>query len=102
MQNNKLLEIKQIINLKSLDKPRLELSRKPNPNIGVIECETFTDVDDRQKVYCLGLKTNSSEDNIVFYINQYFNSKQLVLRLIDEMLRPKYNKTTFYCHNLGG
>ncbi len=31
-----------------------------------------------------------------------YNSKEIVLNLIDELLKPKYNKITFYCHNFGG
>lgn len=30
------------------------------------------------------------------------NSDGLILKLIDEILRPKYSNLTFYCHNLGG
>jgi hypothetical protein len=30
------------------------------------------------------------------------DSDSLVLQMVDELLRPKYNNITFYCHNFGG
>ena len=38
---------------------------------------------------------------VTYYIGISLDSDKLVLRLINELLRTKYNNTTFYCHNLG-
>jgi hypothetical protein len=38
----------------------------------------------------------------MYYINEGDSSDSVVLNLVNELLRSKYSKTTFYCHNLGG
>lgn len=38
----------------------------------------------------------------MYYIEDLKKPHLSVLKLIDELLRSKYSKTTFYCHNLGG
>jgi hypothetical protein len=38
----------------------------------------------------------------VYYINKQLDSDKIVLEMINELLRPKYNNIKFYCHNLGG
>ncbi len=74
-----------------------------NPNIGVVDIETFMDVGGISKVYAAGLLTNLDPITpYIYYINLDLNSDDLILKLINEMLRTKYNKTTFYCDNLGG
>jgi hypothetical protein len=73
-----------------------------NPNIGVIDTETYTSSDDIQKIYCLGFKTNLAPSPKTYYIDDKLDSTKIVLEMIDELLRPKYNKTFFYCHNLSG
>ncbi len=62
------------------------------------------DVDNVQKIYSLGFKTNLSKEPVIFYVNSKkdINSSKIVLDLIDELLRPKYEHHTFYCPNLGG
>jgi hypothetical protein len=88
--------------------PIREISKKgegfiPNANIGVIDTETYLDNDGIQKVYSLGFKTNLAKLPVLFYINQKtLDSDQVILAMINELLRPKYNKITFYCHNLAG
>lgn len=39
---------------------------------------------------------------MIYYIDNSINSHELVLKLVNELLRPKYNDIKFYCHNLGG
>lgn len=38
----------------------------------------------------------------MYYIEDVNHPEITVLKMIDELLRSKYSKTTFYCHNLGG
>lgn len=38
----------------------------------------------------------------MYYVEDVNNPDSGVVKLIDELLRSKYSKTTFYCHNLGG
>lgn len=53
------------------------------------------------KVYALGFKTNLN-DVTTYYICEDKDSNSLVLKLINELLRPKYKDITFYAHNLAG
>ena len=73
-----------------------------NTNIGVIDTETY-DNGSKPKVYALGLRTSLDENPTTFYIGkETLNSTDLVCKLVDEMLRPKYSDTRFYCHNFSG
>lgn len=103
-ENNKPISMKQNILLKSIEKPRKNTTLfVNNPNIGVIDTETFTSSDGTQKIYALGFKTNLAEKAVIYYINKDdLDSSKIVLDLINELLRPKYDKTSFYCHNLSG
>ena len=75
-----------------------------NPNLGVIDCETFKDNNGRSRIYSLGFKTNLAQSPVTYYVDSRnnINSSEIVLELVDELLRDKYNNINFYCHNLGG
>lgn len=73
-----------------------------NPNIGVIDFETFEYEDHVYKVYAAGFKTYLDNNVTTYYTDNKDSSDVVVLKLVDELLRSKYSKTTFYCHNLGG
>ena len=94
--------IKQDITLKPIPKPSFKSNPIPNPNIGVIDTETYLDNNNINKIYALGFRTNLEDKPTTYYIDNEFNSDKIVLDLINELLRPKYNQITFYCHNLGG
>lgn len=53
-------------------------------------------------MYCTGFKANLDEDPVTYYIDDNYDSDKVILDLVDELLRPKYSKVTFFCHNLGG
>ena len=38
----------------------------------------------------------------MYYIDDSYDSDQIVLKFIDELLRVKYKDISWYCHNLGG
>lgn len=73
-----------------------------DPSIGTIDTETYKASDGSTKVYCLGFKTNLDYKPTMYYVDSpcNINSDEIVLKLIDELLRPKYAGITFYCHNL--
>ena len=73
----------------------------PNSNIGVFDIESFEE-DGVSKPYAIGFKTNQDYKCKTYYINKNLDSVELMHRCIDEMIRPKYYKTHFYVHNLGG
>ncbi len=64
--------------------------------------ETYESSDGTFKVYAAGFKTYLSDEVTMYYIDDTNKPEELILKLIDELLRSKYNKTTFYCHNLAG
>jgi hypothetical protein len=103
LANNKVLMTKQNIKLKCIEKPNSNVLFIGNPNIGVIDTETFLSKDNKYKIYALGFKTNLVDSPIIYYINEdHLDSDNVVLSMINELLRPKYDKITFYCHNLSG
>lgn len=73
-----------------------------NPNIGVLDFETFESIDGTHKIYAGGFKTYLDNKPTTYYLEDIKHPELCVLKLIDELLRSKYSKTTFYCHNLGG
>ena len=103
IKNNKLIESKQSILLNSIEKPRFKVLATSNPNIGVIDCETYTTKKGHIKIYSLGFKTNLEVKPMMYYIDKStLDYDKLVLDLINELVRPKYSDINFYCHNLGG
>ena len=72
-----------------------------NPFIGVIDLETFKDVDGYNKIYALGFHVGEQEPYI-FYLKKNESSDSLLLRCFDVLLTSKYNGYTFYMHNFGG
>ena len=79
-----------------------------NQNIGVIDTETINCRDSITRVYCLGFKTNLAPKDITYCVDltkfrgdNYDMFDEVVLKLTNELLRSKYEDTTFYCHNIG-
>ncbi|RYE15200.1 MAG: hypothetical protein EOP34_04150 [Rickettsiales bacterium] len=102
IRNGHIIKIEQNIKLKSIPKPRNNVSSIEDRNIGVIDTETYRDVDGTMKIYALGFHTFLNEEPIMYYINEELDSTQLVIKLVNELLRDKYSKMRFYCHNLAG
>lgn len=73
--------------------------------IGVIDLETYTVFNKGvklAKVYAIGFFTNLDIKPVLYYIEvNTLNSEEIVIKCIDEMLRPKYSGITFYAHNFG-
>jgi DNA polymerase type B, organellar and viral len=101
IDNSEVVYSKQTLNIKVIDKPKVTYTAGENPNIGVIDLETFTDTDDINKVYAAGFRTNLVKEPIMYYLNGDITPTRLTLKLINELFRPVYNQTTFYCHNFG-
>lgn len=103
IKDNSVIKTIKQIKFNAIEKYKVkDISFIPNPNIGVIDIETYLGKDNTYKVYALGFRTNLIDDPQIYYIGNDFNSDKVVLELIDELLRPKYNNITFYTHNLGG
>lgn len=92
---------RQTLNFRAIDKPKVTYIPSEDPNIGVIDLETFTDTDDINKVYAAGFRTNLVTEPIMYYLETDITPRGLIIKLINELFRSVYNKTTFYCHNFG-
>lgn len=104
IENNKVINTEQYIPLKGITIPnKSETSYIVNPNIGAIDIETYTATNNTTKVYALGFRTNLNENIQTYYIDtQIKNYSEIILNLIDELFKSKYENIIFYCHNLGG
>lgn len=82
-----------------------------NTNFGVFDIETFVDTsEDGEKisrVFALGFGIYMGNVSM-YYLRDYFdnthdleNSNKLVIKCIESMLIPAYNKYIFYVHNFG-
>ena len=74
-----------------------------NPNIGVIDLETYTDTSvNRGRVYSAGLYTKNNKRPITFYIDKNtMDNNKVIYDLFDEMFSYKYKGIIWYCHNFG-
>lgn len=103
IENNKVIKTSNLISLKPIEKYKVkDKSWLANTNIGVIDLETYLNNNNIHQVYALGFRTNLASEPVVYYIDDSFDSRTLVLSMIDELLSSKYSNITFYCHNLGG
>lgn len=103
VKGNKVVYVKKNIPLRPIKKPTKVPLFISNPNIGAIDTETYTDIDGINKIYALGFRTNLNSKPVIYYIDkENLDSRKIVLDMVNELLRPKYNKTVFYCHNLSG
>ena len=103
VKDNKVIYMKKNISLRPINKPKKVSLFVSNPNIGAIDTETYTDYDGVNKIYALGFRTNLNSKPIIYYIDkENLDSRKIVLDMVNELLRPKYSKTVFYCHNLSG
>lgn len=103
MKKYKIISIRQNIKLKAIQKPSIKSSYIENNNIGVIDIDTYKSNDNTHKVDALGFKTGLDEAPYTYYIYKYkLDSNKIVLSMINELLRTKYNDIKFCSHNLGG
>lgn len=101
IDNSKVVYSKQAISIRPVDKPKVKFIPGEDSNIGVIDLEIFKDTDDKLKVYAAGFKTNLAKDPITYYLDNGVTSNDLIIKLVNELFRSVYDRTTFYCHNNG-
>ena len=104
IKDNKITYIAKKIKLSAI-KPVVHKDRGniiENTRLGVIDLETYNVNSSIAKVYALGFYTNLDSKPVLYYIDENsLNSNKLIIKCINEMLRPKYKGVTFYTHNLG-
>lgn len=84
------------INKKEVNENRFTIA---DPFVGTFDLETYND-GGISKVYALGFYTKQYGIN-TFYIDETFNSEDLILRCLEALISNKYDGFTFYVHNLG-
>lgn len=103
IRDSNIVSLTQNIKLKALEKPTTKPLFVEYNNIGVIDLETYKAKDETYKVYAVGYKTNLDYKAVTHYIDKdTLDSSKLILDLVNELIRPRYDKVKFYCHNLGG
>lgn len=70
LKDNRVMMIKQNIKLKSIPKLENKVLFVNNPNIGVIDIETYLAKDNTNKIYALGFRTVLDTKPIIYYINK--------------------------------
>lgn len=80
IKNNTIFYSKQDLKLIPLVKPVSDHKDIENPNIGVIDCETYEDLDGNYKIYSLGFKTNLAKEPVIYYVESKdnVNSSEIV------------------------
>lgn len=101
IDNGNVVYSKKDLMLRPVGKPKVTYMPGENPNIGVIDLETFKDIDDKVKVYAAGFMTNLVDRPTIYYLKNDLTSHDLIINLVNELFRSMYERTTFYCHNLG-
>ena len=101
IDNSNVVYSKQDLMIRPISKGKLIYMPGDNPNIGVIDLETFRDTDYKVKVYAAGFKTNLLDAPVIYYLTDDITPNDLIIKLVDELFKVRYSKTTFYCHNLG-
>lgn len=111
IKNNNIIQISKNIKLESLQlnnyksKRIVEYSPRSNPNFGVLDLETYEDVDGSSKIYAIGYVTLLEKIKInTFYLTDLvpsLDSNLLLILCIDSMLITKYHNYNFYIHNMG-
>ena len=99
---NSKIEVKlDIIKYNYKTSYKLKNLTKNNPYIGTIDLETYYDKDlNMSKVYALGFYTKPHGPH-TFYINEDLNSEDIIIKCFESLIVTRYNKYTFYAHNLG-
>jgi hypothetical protein len=80
-------------------KSKLQLNTA-NPFIGSFDLETYLD-EGISKVYALGFYTKQHGPKTFYIDENSLNSEELILKCLESMISAKYDKYTFYVHNLG-
>lgn len=93
-----LIKIDNYLNAIASDK---QIELELNNNFGTFDIESFVDNDGLAKVYALGFIVNKELSPKLYYLTDYptFDSKDLILKCIDDMLIRKNDKFIFYAHN---
>lgn len=103
----KVVDISRIVKMEQIRAPRFNNTFSSNPNIGVLDIETFVNLLGLGQVYCMGFATLAdlkSDTLNSYYLSDFgtsLNSNMLIINCINSMLDPKYNNYYWYIHNMG-
>ena len=102
MNNNRVIDQYKIIKFIPIKNTNKHALATENTNIGVVDFETFQSSEGVYKIYAGGFKTYLDNKVTMYYVEDVKHPELRVVKLVDELLRSRYSKTAFYCHNLGG
>lgn len=104
IKNNKIIFSEHRIKLPAIKRPvyKDKLNIIENTRLGVIDVETYNVNPKLAKFYALGFYTHLDTEPVLYYIDEKsLNSSEIIIKCINEMLRPKYQGVTYYAHNMG-
>jgi hypothetical protein len=105
IMNNKISNLTRYVQLDNIKTPRSQYKYMSNPNIGVLDVETFVNNQGLSQVYSLGYSTLQDKGTVTtFYLTDYsssLNSNFFIITCINSLLISKYNNYYFYIHNMG-
>ena len=84
IDNGNVVYSKKDLMLRPVGKPKVTYMPGENPNIGVIDLETFKDIDDKVKVYAAGFMTNLVDRPTIYYLKNDLTSHDLIINLVNE------------------
>ncbi|KAI5980362.1 mitochondrion dnapol [Pisolithus orientalis] len=105
IEENKVVEVSRSLNLDYIKQPKFKSNFITNPNLGVLDVETFVNSQGLGQVYCIGFCSLLEKDKVqVFYLSDLgpsLNSDLLIINCINSMLVNKYHNYYWYIHNMG-
>ena len=75
----------------------LKPSPRLNNSMATIDIETYLDSNNINRIYCICMYDGAT--NLKYFISDFINSKEMILKFIKDITIPKYNGYTFYFHN---
>lgn len=104
IKKGEVIKVEEHIKLQSIPVTKSTTSRIEDSTIGSIDTEVYTAKDGTSKVHAIGFKSILDKNPVMYYIDPYVmdGSDAIILQFIDKLLRSKYSKIRWYCHNLGG
>ncbi len=111
---NEVIDLSRSIKIDNIKSSKYSPQYMSNPNIGVLDVETFVNSQGESQVYNIGYSTlapprfrqsqGRPDDINYFYLTDnsvQLNSDMLIINCINSMLEFKFNKFYFYIHNMG-
>jgi len=94
---NKLINLEQQLNVNFMDKIPKDL--KHVSKFLTFDIETYLDKDNNSVPYACGFYDGSKTFSYYLDKSLFENSEAMLLKCLEDMLKPQYNNYRVYCHN---